>query len=52
MCFALAHGVTLAFPIHLALGLYLGSLRARSGSLLPGMLFHMLYNTAVVCLGD
>lgn len=52
VAFALAHGVTLAFPIHLGLGLYLCSLRARSGSLLPGMLFHALYNTAVILTID
>lgn len=46
--FALAHGLTFAFPIHLGLGVYLCWLRARSGSLLPGMLFHALYNTAVI----
>ena len=38
-------------PIHLALGLYLGWLRQRAGSLLPGMLMHFTYNGAIVVLG-
>ena len=42
--------VTIAFPIHFLLGLYLCWLRVQSGSLLPGMLFHMLYNGALVCM--
>ena len=46
--FALAHGVTLALPIHAALGFYLGSLRVRSGSLIPGIALHMAYNGALV----
>ncbi len=48
--FMLAHGASLASPIHLGLGLYLGWLRYRSGSLLPGMVCHALYNTLVVFL--
>ncbi len=46
--FALAHGVSFASPIHFAIGLYLGVLRQRSGSLAPGMLLHGLYNGAVI----
>jgi membrane protease YdiL (CAAX protease family) len=46
--FALAHGVTMAFPIHLSIGVYLCWLRARSGSLLPGMLLHAAYNSVLV----
>jgi membrane protease YdiL (CAAX protease family) len=46
--FGLAHGVTLFIPIHLALGLYLGWLRLRSGSLLPGMMLHLLYNGVLI----
>jgi membrane protease YdiL (CAAX protease family) len=46
--FALCHGVTLGFPFHVGLGLYLGWLRLRSGSLLPGMLAHGLYNATIV----
>ncbi|MEZ6016141.1 MAG: type II CAAX endopeptidase family protein [Planctomycetota bacterium] len=46
--FALAHGISVGSPMHLALGLYLGFLRERSGSLVPGMLVHFLYNGALV----
>ncbi len=48
--FALAHGVTVGFPFHLGLGLYLGYLRERSGSLYPGMLAHFAYNSTLVIL--
>ena len=48
VAFALGHGVTAASPLHLGLGLYLGSLRARSGSLLPGMVLHFCYNAVLV----
>jgi membrane protease YdiL (CAAX protease family) len=46
--FAWAHGVTMGFPIHLGLGLYLCWLRARSQSLIPGMCLHALYNGTIV----
>ncbi|MEM9379069.1 MAG: type II CAAX endopeptidase family protein [Planctomycetota bacterium] len=46
--FAMAHGIGFGTPFHLALGVYLGFLRERSGSLLPGMLMHYLYNGAIV----
>ena len=46
--FALAHGIGFGSPLHLALGVILGFLRERSGSLLPGMLLHYLYNGAIV----
>jgi len=46
--FAWAHGVTMGFPIHLGLGLYLCWLRARSGSLIPGMFLHAFYNATIV----
>ncbi len=49
--FALCHGMPAVLPIHLALGLYLGWLRQRAGSLLPGMLMHFTYNGAIVVLG-
>ena len=52
LAFALAHGgVTLAFPLHAGIGIYLCWLRARSGSLLPGMMLHFLYNTTLVVTG-
>lgn len=46
--FALCHGLTPGFPFHVALGLYLGWLRDRSQSLLPGMAAHFLYNALIV----
>jgi membrane protease YdiL (CAAX protease family) len=49
--FALAHGVTPAFPIHLGIGVYLCFLRDRSGSLIPGIMLHMLYNGTLTVLG-
>lgn len=48
--FMLAHGISAASPLHLFLGLYLGLLRERSGSLYPGMLLHLVYNSALVVL--
>lgn len=48
--FALAHGPTLGLPIHFALGLLLGRMRNRTGSLVPGMLFHVLYNGLLVAV--
>ena len=48
--FALAHGVSLALPIHAALGVYLGYLRVRSGSLIPGIAMHMAYNGSLVVI--
>ena len=46
--FGLAHGFTLGFPLQASLGVYLGSLRLRSRSLIPGMLVHFLYNGALL----
>lgn len=46
--FALCHGATLGLPLQFGLGLYLGWLRERAGSLLPGMLTHFAYNAAIV----
>ena len=46
--FALAHGITVGLPFHFFLGVYLGYLRDRSGSLLPCMLMHFLYNGSLV----
>lgn len=48
IAFALCHSVSLAFPIHVLLGVYLCSLRHRSRSLIPGMLVHTLYNSLVI----
>jgi membrane protease YdiL (CAAX protease family) len=51
VAFALCHAQPNFLPIHLGLGLYLGWLRERAGSLLPGMLAHFAYNGAIVVLG-
>jgi len=48
--FALAHGVTPGLPFQLGLGIYLGYLRERTGSLYPGMLTHLVYNSTLVVL--
>ena len=48
--FALVHGQPAVLPIHLSLGLYLGWLRERSNSLLPGMLMHFIYNGTLVAM--
>lgn len=49
MAFTLVHMSPATLPIHLALGLYLGWLRERSGSLWPGIFVHFAYNTLVLC---
>lgn len=46
--FGAAHGITIGLPFHIGLGIWLAFLRDRSGSLLPGMLAHMLYNAGIV----
>lgn len=46
--FAAAHGISVGTPLHLSIGLYLGVLRLRSGSLIPCMLVHALYNGTLV----
>jgi hypothetical protein len=48
--FMFVHLSPLTMPIHLGLGLYLGWLRERSGSLWPGIFVHFAYNTCVVLL--
>ena len=46
--FGAAHGMQAGLPFQMGLGIYLAFLRDRSGSLLPGMLAHMLYNATIV----
>jgi len=46
--FAALQGIGPMAPVHLALGLHLGWLRERSGSLLPGMLAHLLFGAAML----
>lgn len=48
MLFAAAHGISLGTPLHLSIGVYLGWLRHRCGSLWPGILLHFLYNGTLV----
>ncbi len=50
VAFGLAHGLGLGLPLQMGAGFYLGYLRARSGSLIPGMLMHFLYNGSLVLL--
>lgn len=50
VAFALVHGQPAVLPIHLGIGIYLGYLRERANSLLPGMLIHFLYNGSLVSM--
>lgn len=50
MAFALCHQAPAVLVVHVGIGLYLGWLRQRCGSLLPGMLLHFLYNGSLVLL--
>jgi membrane protease YdiL (CAAX protease family) len=50
VAFALVHGQPAVLPIHLGIGIYLGYLRERANSLLPGMLIHFLYNGTLVSM--
>jgi len=44
LAFALAHGAVVDFPVLLVIGLGLGYLRARSGSLYPCIAIHGVFN--------
>lgn len=46
--FSVLHLMPLIFPSHFVLGIVFGWLRLRSGSLLPGMIAHGLWNAWVV----
>lgn len=48
LAFALCHGMPAVLPLHFGLGLTLGVLRERAGSLLPGVLMHFCYNATIV----
>lgn len=48
--FSILHLSPVIFPTHFAMGLILGWLRMRSGSLLPGMILHAAWNAAVILL--
>jgi len=45
--FGLVHGFLVALPLFVIVGLALGWLRMRSGSVYPGMVMHGLFNAAV-----
>jgi membrane protease YdiL (CAAX protease family) len=44
VAWALAHGLVQAFPLIFALGVGLGFLRRRTGTIVPGMLLHATFN--------
>jgi len=46
--FSLLHLMPMMFPSHLFMGLVLGTMRTRSKSLYPGMLFHASWNALVL----
>ena len=46
--FSIIHLLPSAFISHFVIGLTLGWLRQRTGSLLPGMITHFVYNTVLV----
>jgi len=48
--FGLGHGFVGALPVFIIIGLGLGWLRARTGSVYPGMVMHGFINTAVTVL--
>jgi membrane protease YdiL (CAAX protease family)/ABC-type transport system involved in multi-copper enzyme maturation permease subunit len=48
--FALMHASLVRFPPTFAMGMLLGSVALRTGSLWPGMLLHVAYNSGIVLL--
>ena len=50
LLFTLAHGLSLNLPCHVLMGLLLGVLTLRTGSVLAPLLVHMAYNAALVLL--
>jgi membrane protease YdiL (CAAX protease family) len=49
--FGAAHGLVLALPLLVAFGLGLAWLRSRTGSVVPGILLHGLFNALAVLVG-
>jgi len=49
--FGAVHGLVLALPLLVAFGLGLAWLRARSGSVYPGIVLHGLFNALAVLIG-
>jgi sodium transport system permease protein len=50
--FAFAHMSAFRFVPTFVLGLILATLATRSGSLLPGLVFHFVHNALVTCVGN
>ena len=50
LLFALAHGLSMNLPCYALLGLMLGALTLRTGSVLAPLLVHMAYNAALALL--
>ncbi len=48
VAFSLAHGLVEGFPVLAVFGVTLGWLRWRTGSVLPGMIVHALFNAAAL----
>ncbi len=48
VAFAAAHGLVEGFPALFIFGAAIGTLRLRTGSVYPGMLFHALFNAAAL----
>ena len=48
--FASMHGSVAGFPVHLLLGVVLGFVAASTGSVVPGMALHAVYNAVAVIL--
>lgn len=52
LLFALAHGLSMNLPCYALLGLMLGALTLRTGSVLAPLLVHMAYNAALALLAS
>ena len=50
LLFGLAHGLVIALPVLAAFGIGLAILRARTGSLVPGVLLHAAFNATALIL--
>jgi membrane protease YdiL (CAAX protease family) len=48
VAWGLAHGLIEAFPVIVALGIGLGFLRRKTGSIVPGMVLHGIFNALAV----
>ncbi|WP_103864653.1 type II CAAX endopeptidase family protein [Aquimarina sp. I32.4] len=50
LLFATVHGDLFLFPVFFIFGLFVGSLRKKSGSLLPGIIFHSINNILAISI--